>query len=216
MPALRAAVSIALLFWGALFSAQQNSAQSAESYAVYSALIPQIQEVPQPKFLIADETVSYAKTKTIFPVDPENVMTIEEFHRQLKLSNGAQQFSKIFDGQPCVLVPEAEREAYVSAMVDYRRKNENSMPVEQRLDLPRPYQLVSVSELSRDKRVELARNNGAYGVFELSAVGFSSDMTVAIIYVGFDCPLCDRKAIHVLKKTNGKWREAAEGCSYVS
>ena len=154
MLALRAAVSIALLLWGGTLRAQEQATESAESYAVYSALIPQIQEVPQPKFLIADETVSYAKTKTRFPVDPENVMTKEEFHRQVQLSNGKQEFSKIWSSQPCVLVPETEREAYVSAMRDYRRKNENSMPDRAALRSPKAL------PISKCERIEQGKEAG--------------------------------------------------------
>jgi hypothetical protein len=53
--------------------------------------------------------------------------------------------------------------------------------------LPEPYELVDVSELVGEKRIngwEFAGKNGAYGVYEVFAVGFSSDMSIAIVYVG--------------------------------
>jgi hypothetical protein len=118
-----------------------------------------------------------------------------------------------------VLAPEAEREAYLSAVVDYRRQNEVSVQLERRLDLPKPYDLVDVSELvgeKRSNRWRFAEKNGAYGVYELSAVGFSSDMTLAIVYVGYHCPWCSRWALHILKKTDGKWKQVAEGCDAMS
>src|SRR5580658_5978875 len=132
MLALRIAVSIALLFEGGTFPAQEHSTEVAESYAVYTALIPDIQSLPQPKYVIASETVSYAQTKSGFPIDPENIVTKEDFNRKLQVWSGTPTGKKVLNGQPCVLVPEAKREAYVSAMIDYRRKNENSTSLERR------------------------------------------------------------------------------------
>jgi hypothetical protein len=216
MLAFRSAALMTLLLWGGTFSAQETITESAESYAVYSVLIPQIQEVTQPKYLFANETAPYALTKSGFPVEPESIVTREEFDRELRLSRGTPAWDKIWKSQPCILVPEAERDSYFSAMVDYWRKNETSMLLERRLDLSKSYELVDVSKLEKDKRVGFTEKNGAYGVYELSAVGFSSDMAIAIVYAAFDCPLCMRKAIHVLKKTNGKWKQVATGCNAMS
>ena len=52
--------------------------QSAESYAVYSVLIPQIASVPPQKFLVAADIVLYSETKSQFPVEPENLVAREE------------------------------------------------------------------------------------------------------------------------------------------
>ncbi len=103
-------------------------------------------------------------------------------------------------------------------MIDFRRNNEVTMRLEPGLDLPRPYELVEVSELVGKRKSErwVSEKNGAYAVYELSAVGFSSDMTLAIVYVGYDCPLCGRRALYVLKKTDGKWKQVATGCSAMS
>jgi hypothetical protein len=196
-----------------------HPAQSAESYAVYSVLIPQVQSVPQPKYLIANETLPYAHTKSGFPVEPQNIVTREEFDRELRLSRGTPAWGKIWKSQPCILVPEAERDTYLSAMMDYRRNNEVGIKLESGLDLPKSYELVDVSELvgeKKGKRWELAKEKGAYGIYEVSAVGFSSDMTLAIVYVGYDCPLCGRWALHVLKKVDGKWKQIAERCDVMS
>jgi len=190
--------------------------QPADAYEVYSVVITQVQSLHQPKFLVASDTAAYANTKSGFPIDPEKLVTRQEFDERLRISKGTAEWNKIWKSQPCILVPEAQREAYLSAMRDYRRKNEVSVTLEPKLNLPKPYVLVPVSRLSSDKRVELAEQNGAYGVYELSAVGFSSDMTIAIVYIGFDCPLCGRWAVHVLRKTNGKWQEVAVGCSWLS
>jgi len=161
----------------------------------------------------------YADTKSQFPVEPQNIVTREEFDRELRLSRGTPAWQKIWKSQPCILVPEAEREPYLSAMVDYRRQNEASVRLERKLDLPKPYELVEVRDLVGEKRSSrwtFAGKNGAYGVYELSAVGFSSDTNLAIIYVGYDCPWCGRWALHILKKVNGKWKQVAARCDVMS
>jgi hypothetical protein len=211
IPPLLAAFSVAAL-------QSSDSARSTESYAVYSILIPQIPGVPEKKFLLATHTVMYADTKSQFPVEPENLVTREEFNRRLAKATGPE-WDRIWRSQPCILAPEAEREAYLSAMTDYQRNNEVAMQLEHSLDLPRPYELVDVSELVGKRKSErwvFARRNGAYGVYELSAVGFSSDMRLAIVYVGYDCPWCSRWALHILKKTDGKWKQVAERCGGIS
>lgn len=193
------------------FSPEATTA-SQESYAVYSVLIPTIQT----KFLIAANTVPYSLTRERFPVDPDNVITQEEFDRQLQMARRTGDSSRVLKTRPCVLVPEAERDEYVSAMLDYRKKNELSISLDWNFRLPVSYQLVKVSELDRDKKTEIAEANGAQGLYELSAVGFSSDKEIAIVYVGFDCPWCGRWGLHILKKTDGQWIDVSHWCSWMS
>jgi hypothetical protein len=208
---------VILLFVPATGGVPQTSphTQSADAYAVYSALIPHISQPQKKKFLISADTVLYAESKSRFPVEPEDLVTREEFDRQLAKATSSE-YVKIWKSQPCLLAPKAEREAYLSAMMAYRRKNETSLPLERKLDLPMPY------ELARNTGVdkwEFAQAHGADGLFELSSVGFSADNTVAIVYAGYDCGAwCGTWALHVLKKTDGKWREVASGtgCKYVS
>jgi len=150
---------------------------------------------------------------------------VEEPSNRSERSNRKQRVYETASFAPLVHRPtfcgilEAEREAYLSAMVDYRRPNEVSVQLERSLDLPKSYELVDVSELVGEKRSDrwtFAGKNGAYGVYELSAAGFSSDMTLAIVYVGYDCPWCSRWALHILKKTDGNWKQVATGCDVIS
>jgi hypothetical protein len=134
------------LLAGLSVAALQRFDASSESYAVYSVLIPQIPSVPEKNFLIATDTVLYDETKSQFPVEPENLVTREAFNRRLANATGSE-WDRIWRSQPCGLAPQAEREAYLSAMLDYRRNNDVAMRLERRLDLPRPYELVDVSEL---------------------------------------------------------------------
>lgn len=205
-------------FLGISSVALQPSDASSESYAVYSVLIPQIPSVPEKKFLISNNSAPYADTKSRFPVEPENLVTKEEFDRRLAEATRCE-WDRVWRSRPCVLASEAEHEAYLSAMTDYRRNNEVTIPLERRFDLPGPYEFVDVSELVGKRKSErwvFAEKNGAYGVYELSAVGFNSDMTLAIVYIGYDCPWCSRWALHILKKTDGKWKQVAIGCDAMS
>jgi hypothetical protein len=190
-------------------------AQPAESYAVYSVLIPHITSVAQKKFLVVAHTITYADTRSRFPVEPENLISREEFDRRVARAIPLDRI-KTLRSEPCVLAPDAERETYLSAMRDYRRKNETSVPLERKLDLPAAYELAITTGVKPDDWTEIAEAKGVDGLFELSAVGFSADMTLAIVYAGFDCPLCGRWALHILKKTDGKWKEVASGCSRMS
>jgi hypothetical protein len=104
----------------------------------------------------------------------------------------------------------------LAAMVDYRRKNEVSVRLEHRLNLRVTYELASVTVVDPNEKPKFAAAHGADGLLELSAVGFSPDMTLAIVYVGFDCPLCGRWGLHILKKTDGRWKQVASGCSWTS
>jgi hypothetical protein len=213
----RTLVAIVLALITAVFSkAQSAPPQSAEAYEVYSVVIPFVQSIQQSKFLVAIDTIPYANTKAKFPIDPEKLVTREEFDERLRVSKGTPEWNKIWKGQPCILAPEAEREAYLSAMRDYRWKNEVPAILEPKFNLPKPYELVSVRELSGDKKSELVERKGSYGLYELSAVGFSSDMTTAIVYIGFDCPMYGRWELHVLRKAAGKWQQVAVGCSWLS
>ncbi len=78
-----------------------------------SILIQQVQSVQQPKYLIANKTVAYAHAKSGFPVEPQNIVTREEFDSELQLSRGSPAWEKIWKSQPCILVPEAERDTYL-------------------------------------------------------------------------------------------------------
>jgi hypothetical protein len=216
MLALRAAVLAMLLFCGGALLIQQTEPESTESYAVYSALIPEIQSLAQPRYVIANRTVPYARTKSSFPVEPENLITEEDFDRELQLARRTPAWLRIWKSQPCILAPATERDSYFSAMVDYLRSNESALPLEPRFNLPTPYELADVGNLDNDAKHEFAEKSGGYRVYELSAVGFNSDMTLAIVYVGFDCLMCGRWALHVLKKTDGKWKEIASGCNTMS
>ena len=189
--------------------------QSAESYAVYSVLLPHVTSLAQKKFLIVADTIAYADTRSRFPVVPENLISRGEFDRRVASAVPSERL-KIMRSEPCLFAPDAERETYLSAMLDYRRKNETSVPLERKLDLPVAYELAITTGVKPDDWTEIAEAKGADGLFELSAVGFSSDKTIAIVYVGFDCPLCGRWALHILKKTDGKWKEVASGCNRMS
>jgi hypothetical protein len=94
-------------------------------------------------------------------------------------------------------------------MQDYLRKNAASIELQPTFVLAKPYRLLKDDET---KQIEIAEQ----GVFRVSAVGFSSDKSIGIVYVGFDCMLCGRWALHVLERVNGKWQELPTSCRQLS
>jgi len=68
--------------------------------------------------------------------------------------------------------------------------------------------------------VAAERVPGSGGYVEMSAVGFNSDKTLALLYAGHSCGgLCGGGTYHLLKKADGKWTEInwpGTTCTWVS
>lgn len=204
---------------GAACFGQNPTPQASEADEVYSVVIENTTTLPLTKFLIARETVPYSTTQRHFPVDPDNVVTTEEFDKMLAAASSKVEWNAIFRRRACIEVPESELEVYISAMRDYRAKNITSRQLRPTLLLHKPYEVLSKEEIAKrcgDIGCSSTNPLDTNGLFRFSAVGFSSDSTLAIVYVGFDCPLCGRWRLHVLERISGKWRELPTACGRVS
>ena len=86
---------------------------------------------------------------------------------------------------------------------DYFKMNARTWLLQRNFTLPNPYKLVA-SDAPDSKE----------GFIELSAVGFNTDKTVAVVYMGHQCggPPCGGGKSFVLQKHNGKW-EVLSGLS---
>jgi hypothetical protein len=99
-----------------------------------------------------------------------------------------------------------------AAMVDYVKANQNSFELQPAFQVSRPYTLVSRQDLSRLiggtwKDFHLTYPNSG-GVQTFSAVGFSRDKTIAVVYYSQVGNLFGGTgAISVFQKVGGKWRE---------
>jgi hypothetical protein len=115
-------------------------------------------------------------------------------------------------GYKMCLSPEQESAEIIGpAISDYVRLNEKTWLLQQKFSLERPYRM-----LSSDESKAIFKEGGwedfyrqypdSGGMIELSAVGFNTDKTVAVVYMGHSCGmLCGGGGFHVLQKKDGKW-----------
>jgi hypothetical protein len=94
------------------------------------------------------------------------------------------------------LRPLADQEAiYRPIIQDFERKNQRRFLLERNFDLPE-YYLVAYPDRLLPPGL----------LFEVSAVGFNSDHTRALVYVGHYCQgTCGSGMYHLMAKTAGRW-----------
>jgi len=110
------------------------------------------------------------------------------------------------------LQPEKEwQEKIGPAISDFVKLNAKPLLLQRRIDSDTPYELMAAADLRSKMQTagwegfyQLYPNSG--GWIELSAVGFNTDKTVAVVYMGHHCGgLCGGGGFHVLEKKDGKW-----------
>jgi hypothetical protein len=101
------------------------------------------------------------------------------------------------------LRPEGEWErTLMHAMADYNKQNAKTYRLEPKFKMKRRYEL-----LTKDKIYARFMHPGDGRWVGLSAVGFNSKRTIAVLWVSYGCPgLCGSGTFHVLQKKNGKWQ----------
>jgi hypothetical protein len=196
---LLVAVLLLLISLATPVIAQKTSPDpGAEVYAVYSALIREYIGARQdrtPNLVIETETTDYPHLGG----------------------------TRIED---CVK-PEAGEEAQFEAMIrDYKAANKTPDTLKDKFDLPYKYQLVSRSLISTifiDKQVDgwkafYDKYPNSDGYLDMSAVAFSPDRTIALVYLGHHCGwLCGDGTYHIMRKEDGKWtRSIWSRCDWVS
>jgi hypothetical protein len=115
---------------------------------------------------------------------------------------------------PMCLKPDTEIRSKVEpAIAEYVKLNEKELLLQPQISLDRPYAFLGARKFEA-----LMRGAGKWddyyrhypdsgGLIELSGVGFNSDKTVAVVYMGHSCgPLCGGGTFHVLEKIDGKWK----------
>src|SRR5262245_49864995 len=115
-------------------------------------------------------------------------------------------------GYHMCLRPEPESERIIGdAISEYIKLNEKPWMFQKHFGIEKQYELISSDELKSifeqggwEKFYE--RYPDSRGWIDLSAVGFNSDKTVAVVYMGHHCgSLCGGGGFHVLQKKNDKW-----------
>jgi hypothetical protein len=133
----------------------------------------------------------------------------------------------------CLQPAKPQESTYRSLIDDYIRKNKHPQKLERHFDLPqyvlldtegveafraRHWNVLSSEPIPEpDDRVPFKAST----LFEVSAVGFNSDRTRALVYVGHQCGgLCGGGIFHLLMKQNGRWTHDSDYrgsvCSWVS
>jgi len=129
-------------------------------------------------------------------------------------------------GYKMCLLPEAESEEIIGpAISEYVKLNEKTWLLQERLNIEKPYKFITSDGLKIvfehgdwEKFGKQYPDSG--GWIELSAVGFNTDKTVAVVYMGHHCGmLCGGGGFHVLQKKDGKWEPLkwnGTSCSWAS
>jgi len=110
------------------------------------------------------------------------------------------------------LEPEPESGKLIGeAIEDYKKQNERMWFLQRKFKTDKPYVVLS-SEAFMGKnqgRWEMPAFPDSGGYFLLSAVGFNSQRTVAVVWVEQRCGrLCGKGEFHVLQKTQNEWATA--------
>jgi hypothetical protein len=104
---------------------------------------------------------------------------------------------------------------FKDAIIDYEQVNSKQWLLQRLFQSEKPYGLLSSDAIKaafkeRSWDSFKSRYPGSGGYITVSAVGFNSDKTLAIVYTGSSCGgLCGSWGFHVLEKINGKWKAAA-------
>ncbi len=101
------------------------------------------------------------------------------------------------------LMPEGEwKRTLMHAIADYNKQNAKTYRLQPKFRMQRRYELLTKEEIHGRFKYP---GDGRW--VELSAVGFNSKRTVAVLWVSYGCPgLCGFGTFHVLHKKNGKWQ----------
>jgi hypothetical protein len=112
---------------------------------------------------------------------------------------------------------------------DFNRKNKAQMLISRKIPIETPYELISREELNNISQGSgrsvvgfwehfYQRYPGSGGYTSLSAVGFNSTRTEALVYVAHRCgSLCGSGEYVFLQKQNGQWAgHAVQGCGWIS
>jgi hypothetical protein len=120
-------------------------------------------------------------------------------------------------------------EEWKPVVEDFKLQNLQPRTLEAGFDIGREYLLVPWKDLQTAFTqlpggswwIFFARYPNSGGYIDVSAVGFDSTKTRAMVYVAHHCgQLCGRGAFHLMEKADGQWREAflknLEYCLWIS
>jgi hypothetical protein len=98
----------------------------------------------------------------------------------------------------CLDLEQSDNEV-VAAIADYKKANQSRWILESKFSIKQNYFLVSENDRTRPQ-------SKAGGITYFSAIGFSSDRSLAFLEMDFICGgLCGHGAPYILQKRDGKW-----------
>ena len=114
-------------------------------------------------------------------------------------------------GYKMCLRPEAESEKIIAqAISEYVMLNEKTWLLQRQFSIEKPYELIAYDGLKPALQLggwksfhDLHSNSG--GWIGLSAVGFNTDKTIAVVYMEHTVGGGGGGGFHVLRKKDGKW-----------
>ncbi len=107
---------------------------------------------------------------------------------------------------------------YAEVFDDYEQENRSAKLLEPNFDFDKPFDFISIDDFVRPAATR-GRTGNAWGAFfhrfpdsggyvVVSAVGFNSEKTAAVLYVGRKCgPDCGGGSYHLMENRDGKWQE---------
>jgi hypothetical protein len=169
---------------------------------------------------------AYAVYAVVFSPEPDEKPAKP---RRIVIRAGTSDYPRMTDEPDECLKPDAANEAKLRPLIDnYRDANKKASVLQRKFSFPFEYDLVPsevVDGFFKSKGpggwadfYKRFPNSGGY--VEMSAVGFNSDKTLALLYAGHSCGgLCGGGSYHLLRKLDGKWTEInwpGTTCTWVS
>jgi hypothetical protein len=173
-----------------------------------------------------DDPDAYAVYSVVFAPEPGEK---PRKNRRVVIRAGTSDYPRFSDDLDECLKPDAENEARLRPLINaYREANKRQSILLRRFSFPFEYDLVPSETIDGFFKTKgpggwagfYKRFPNSGGYVEMSAVGFNSDKTLALMYAGHSCGgLCGGGGYYLLKKTDGKWTEVnwpGTSCTWVS
>ena len=173
-----------------------------------------------------EDADAYAVYTVVFTPEPSEK---PRKPRRVVIRAGTSDYPRFSDDTDECLKPDPANEASLRPLINnYREVNKRASILQRQFSFPFEYELVpseTIDSFFKSKGpggwtgfYKRFPNSGGY--VEMSAVGFNSDKTLALMYAGHSCGgLCGGGAYHLLKKVDGKWTEInwpGISCTWVS
>jgi hypothetical protein len=158
---------------------------------------------------------------------PDEWPWAEAHAKQLVIQQETTVFPKLSSGAECLPGGDDLPESWKEVLADYKKQNERTGVLARGFVIEKPYNLIPKQEFADLFKKDGPGWNGFYsrypdsgGIIQLSAVGFNTVRTKAMLYVGHSCGwLCGGGGYSFVQKKDGKWvRAIVKGvsCAWVS